>query len=88
MKFLVFHDTKGNIDAIVGRPADAPAASVVPGGGQLVAEVDLPKGTIDPANPDTFQRLVKVIERHRVDVKTEAKLSPKKRKGAGGGQQN
>lgn len=74
MKFLVTHDAKGNIASVAGQPANAPAGAVAVTGGELVTLVDLPDIQVDPASPDSANRLAEIFERYRVEVKTEAKL--------------
>lgn len=76
MKVLAIHDAKGNIDAVIVRPGDAPmGATAAPG--QMVTEVEVPDVKIDPADPRSYQRLIDMLREFRVEVKTVARLVKK-----------
>jgi hypothetical protein len=75
MKLLTIHDAQGNISAVVVRPDNAPmGAPVVPGQMELMTEVEAPDVQIDPAEPESYQRLIEMLRDFRVEVKTEARL--------------
>jgi hypothetical protein len=79
MKLLAIHDTQGHIARLLIRPPDAPPVAVATGPGQLATEIDAPDVRVDPANPDSYQRLLEVLQHYRVESKTEGKLVKKPR---------
>jgi len=74
MKILTVHDGRGNIDACVVQPPNAPPVAMSAAPGQVVSEVEAREVRIDLDDPESLQRLVDVVRNFRVEVKTEARL--------------
>jgi hypothetical protein len=65
------HDKHGVIVALTNVPADAPPASIAPGPGQTVSEVELPA---ELTRLETEEQVIEALRQFRVEAKTEAKL--------------
>jgi hypothetical protein len=65
------HDEHGVIVALTDVPAGAPPASIAPGPGQTVSEVELP---VELTRIKTEEQAVEALRQFRVEAKTEAKI--------------
>jgi len=74
MRSIATHDRHGNISALTYSPLDAPPASVLPGPGQELTEVDVPEGAIDISRLENEQSVLEALRDCRVEVKRDAKL--------------
>ncbi len=74
MKVLAIHDAQGNIAALVVGPPSSPPAVVAAEPGQLVTEVEAPEVKVERTDPESYQRLVEVIENFRLELKAPGRL--------------
>jgi hypothetical protein len=71
MKAIALHDRHGAIVALTDIPADAPPASIAPGPGQALTEVELPE---ELTRLETEELVVEALRNFRLETKTEVKL--------------
>ncbi|MFJ9454025.1 hypothetical protein ACIRST_03000 [Kitasatospora sp. NPDC101447] len=69
MLLTVIHDRSGNILGTVAHPPGTPASGPALKPGQYVADIDAPEISADLEPPAVFERLARVAEEHRVELR-------------------
>ncbi|MFE4973735.1 hypothetical protein ACFRAR_16705 [Kitasatospora sp. NPDC056651] len=78
MLLTVIHDRNGNILSAVAHPQGTPPSGPQIKPGQYVADIDVPEIAADLEPPAVFERMARVVEGHRVELKAGKALLARK----------
>jgi hypothetical protein len=70
MRIVALHDSAGNIISLIALPPDGTSAGLQVGPGQSLTELDIAEIPDDLAPEETYERLVEITQRFRVDTKS------------------
>jgi hypothetical protein len=71
-RFIAIHDKHGAIAGLTDGATDAPPASIAPGPGQALTEVEIPEDL--RARLETEELVVEALREFRVEVNTDSKF--------------